>query len=159
MGDVPDAQVSRLVAALELGPHVSFRPGLSQQEMRDCLQTLDVFVLPSHQEGLCISALEAMACGVPVVSTRCGGPEEFVIPGSTGELVDADPKTMADALARLLTQPAVRERLSIGARHIVRDRYSVPRAEAMFIRELEATFPGLSTGPLVQLPLRVLADA
>jgi asparagine synthase (glutamine-hydrolysing) len=159
MGDAPDARVTRLVAGLGLAPHVSFRPGLSQQEMRDCLQTLDVFVLPSHQEGLCISALEAMACGVPVVSTRCGGPEEFVIPGWTGELVGADAMQMADALAELLTQPAVRERLASGARQIVRDHYSLPRAEAIFIRALETTFPGLPNGDSVALPAHALVHA
>ena len=55
-----------------------------------------MFVIPSHQEGLCIAALEAMACGCPVVSTRCGGPEEFVVEGRTGYLVPASPEAMAD---------------------------------------------------------------
>src|SRR5205814_2638147 len=105
-------------------------------EMRDCLQTLDVFVLTSHQEGLCIAALEAMACGVPVVSTRCGGPEEFVIPGQTGELVDANPDAVARGVAGLLTRPTERERVSAAARQLVRDRYSELRAQAVFIREL-----------------------
>jgi glycosyltransferase involved in cell wall biosynthesis len=159
MGDSPDAHVTRLVASLDLGAHVSFRPGLSQQEMRDCLQTLDVFILPSHQEGLCISALEAMACGVPVVSTRCGGPEEFVIPGVSGELVDADPRLMADAIAPLLAQPALREHLAAGARQIVRDRYSPLRAEAVFIRELEAKFPALFDDAPLHLHARTLEHA
>ncbi|MEZ5582537.1 MAG: glycosyltransferase family 4 protein [Candidatus Competibacteraceae bacterium] len=49
-------------------------PLLKHEQLVRHLQTYDVFVVPSHQEGLCISALEAMACGCPVISTRCGGP-------------------------------------------------------------------------------------
>jgi asparagine synthase (glutamine-hydrolysing) len=159
MGDAPGAHVTRQVAALELGAHVSFRPGLSRPEMRDCMQTLDVFVLPSHQEGLCISALEAMACGVPVVSTRCGGPEEFVIPGATGDLVDAQPDAMAQAIASVLTQPVSRERLAAGARQLVRDRYGPLHAEAVFLRELEAAFPELLTDVPAHLPTRAFEHA
>jgi glycosyltransferase involved in cell wall biosynthesis len=143
MGDAPNAHVRGLVEQLDLGTQVTFRQGLSRLEMRDCMQTLDVFVLPSHQEGLCISALEAMACGVPVVSTRCGGPEEFVLPGVTGELVASEPRAMAAAVMGLLREPERRQQMSIAGRELVRDRYSRHRAEAIFVRELEAAFPGL----------------
>ena len=75
------------------------------ETLRDKLRSLDLFVVPSHQEGLCISALEAMACGCPVVSTHCGGPEEFVLDGETGFLVNPDPAEMADATRRILGAP------------------------------------------------------
>jgi glycosyltransferase involved in cell wall biosynthesis len=109
--------------------------------MRDVLQTLDVFVLPSHQEGLCIAALEAMACGVPVVSTRCGGPEEFVIPGDTGSLAGSDPNEISEAVAAILTDRGLRAKLSASARRLVEDRYTSTHADAVFAQAFKAAFP------------------
>src|SRR6185295_9323300 len=107
---------------------------LPVKEMRDKLRTLDVFVVPSHQEGLCIAALEAMACGCPVVSTRCGGPEEFVLDDETGFLVGSDPTEMADAILRILSAPKLRQRLGTAAREkVVRD-YSLTKANDIFWR-------------------------
>jgi glycosyltransferase involved in cell wall biosynthesis len=121
--------------------NVSFHPGLSREAMRDLLQTLDVFVLPSHQEGLCIAALEAMACGLPVVSTRCGGPEEFVIPGVSGELVESRPESVAAAVKRLIKDESERAALSSSARRLVEERYSAKRARSIFTQEFRRAFP------------------
>ena len=77
------------------------------------MQRWDLFVIPSHQEGLCISALEAMACGVPVVSTRCGGPEDFVLPDRTGLLVPHQAPALAAANVACL--------VVAGMRHTCRD--------------------------------------
>jgi asparagine synthase (glutamine-hydrolysing) len=144
MGDSAMPEITKLISSLGLGPHVSLRSGLSRSEMRDCMQTLDVFVLPSHQEGLCIAALEALACGVPVVSTRCGGPEEFVVPGVTGELVGSDPQDMAAAIARIISDRERRSRLSQAARQVVEERYTDARAEALFTQAFKEAFPELS---------------
>lgn len=143
MGDTAAPAVAEMIAALSLEGIVSIKPGLSRTEMRDCMQTLDLFALPSHQEGLCISALEAMACGVPVVSTRCGGPEEFVIPGVTGSLVGFDPPEMASAIAAILTDREARSRMSRCARELVEERYTKARVEAIFSQAFKASFPEL----------------
>jgi glycosyltransferase involved in cell wall biosynthesis len=108
--------------------------------LRDKLRTLDVFVVPSHQEGLCIAALEAMACGCPVVSTRCGGPEEFVLNDETGFLVDADPVEMADAILRILRAPKLRRRLGTAAREKVIRDYSLARANGIFWHAFDEQF-------------------
>jgi glycosyltransferase involved in cell wall biosynthesis len=121
--------------------HVSFHAGLSRAQMRDLMQTLDVFVLSSHQEGLCIAALEALACGVPVVSTRCGGPQEFVIPGVSGELVDSTAAAMAQAVRRILQDGAYRETLATGGRNLIEERYSPARASAVLREQLLLAFP------------------
>jgi glycosyltransferase involved in cell wall biosynthesis len=141
MGDMPDATVRETVRACGLDNHVSFHAGLSRTQMRDLMQTLDVFVLASHQEGLCISALEALACGVPVVSTRCGGPEEFVLAGVSGELVDSTPAAMAQAQRRILRDAALRDRLATGGRRLVEERYSPARASAILREQLLLAFP------------------
>jgi glycosyltransferase involved in cell wall biosynthesis len=140
MGDSSFPALERQVAALGLDGHVSVKAYLSREDMRDCLQTLDVFILPSHQEGLCIAALEAMACGVPVVSTHCGGPEEFVIPDVTGYLVEAQPQEMARAVAGIISEPDLRSRLSASARQLVEQHYAKAPVEAAFAEALKECF-------------------
>ncbi len=76
------------------------------------LAASDVFVLPSHFEGLPMSVIEAMLCGLPVVATDIRGPREQVVDGETGLLVPAGSVApLAGALARLATDPALRSRM------------------------------------------------
>jgi glycosyltransferase involved in cell wall biosynthesis len=141
MGGTPGEAVRATVAQLGLQAHVSFHQNLPRDEMRDLMQTLDVFVVPSHQEGLCISALEALACGVPVVSTRCGGPEQFVISGVSGELVDSSAEAVAAAVSRIIDDEALRTSLSSGSRRLVETQYSPARAAALLQQRLQEAFP------------------
>ncbi len=67
--------------------------------MREC----DAFVLPSLGETFGVVLCEAMACGKPVIATRCGGPE-FVVTPETGLLVDAaNPMALAEAMDRFIS--------------------------------------------------------
>ncbi len=109
-------------------------------------QTMDVFVVPSRQEGLCIAALEAMACGCPAVSTRCGGTEEFVINGETGFLVEDNPEAMADAIRRIVQDRKLRAFLSENARKTVVERYNTATAKSTFWDAFYATFPKKAHG-------------
>lgn len=89
-------------AELGLGDCVRFVDEVPWQQMPAMLAAADVFVLPSYSEGLPLSLLEAFACGLPVVTTRCGGPEEVVDP-SVGRLLEPRDavglqKAMADTL-------------------------------------------------------------
>jgi glycosyltransferase involved in cell wall biosynthesis len=107
-------------------------------ELANLLKTMEVYVVPSHQEGLCIAALEAMACGCPVVSTRCGGPEEFVKDDETGFLVGLNAEEMADAINRIISDRNLRQRLSAGARELVVEQYSRERCERVFWKAFES---------------------
>ena len=77
----------------------------------------DVLVLPSHYDSFGIVLIEAMACGVPVVATRCGGPEQLV-PPEAGELVPVgDPPALAAGLAAVLDRYSTFDRAAI-RRHV-----------------------------------------
>ncbi|HEX4410954.1 MAG TPA: glycosyltransferase family 4 protein [Xanthobacteraceae bacterium] len=143
IGGEQNAAMAARLMALGISDVVAFRPYGARDAVRTYLQTLDLFVVPSHQEGLCIAALEAMACGIPVVSTRCGGPEEFVIDGQTGCLVDFDASAMAEAIAAILSDREKHEQLCVGARRLIITRYANAYAENVFWTAFDRAFPEL----------------
>ena len=84
----------------------------------------DLFVLPSIQEGLSLSALEAMALGKPVVACRVGGTPEVVVDGETGVLVSPGrPEELAGALERLLEGPDRARAMGAAGRRRVREAF------------------------------------
>ena len=64
---------------------------------------------------------------MPVVSTRCGGAEDYVIDDLTGYLTDMDPEQMADAIARILNNPSERQRLGGNARALASENYALAK--------------------------------
>ncbi len=77
------------------------------------LAQMDLFVLSSSSEGFSIATIEAMATGLPVIATRCGGPEEILQHGHNGYLVPTQaPQQMADAINYLLCNPDEAKRLA-----------------------------------------------
>lgn len=72
--------------------------------------------------------LEAMACGTPVVGIREGGLRETIVDGETGFLIDRDPQCCAEALVRLLTDAALRERMGLAGRRLVETRWTWEQA-------------------------------
>jgi glycosyltransferase involved in cell wall biosynthesis len=113
-------------AAAVLGPRLR-RLGYRHDVAR-VLAAADVFCLPSHFEGLPMSVIEAMLCGLPVVSTDIRGPREMVVEGETGLLVPpmrAAP--LGDALARLAGDAELRARMGAAGLARARERYTEAR--------------------------------
>jgi glycosyltransferase involved in cell wall biosynthesis len=91
------------------------------------LAAMDVFVLPSHTEGMSNALLEAMAMARPIVATAVDGNADVVRDGVTGRLVPPrDPPTLAGALAALLDDPAAARSLGCAARRHVAEEHSLP---------------------------------
>ncbi len=90
-------------------------------------------------EWLGLAVLEAMACGIPVLALREGGPLDTVQDGVTGFLLDPDPERFAEALLRLESAPELRQRLGAAARQAVLDYWTWPRA----VDDLEGQFETL----------------
>lgn len=121
-----EAEMRRLAAELGLAGRVHF---LGQRDdVPDLLSALDLFVLPSHSEGVSLALLEAMAAGLPVIATAVGGLPEVVTDGDNGLLVPPeDPEALATALERLLEDPALAQRLGANARRHVEENFSLER--------------------------------
>jgi glycosyltransferase involved in cell wall biosynthesis len=98
------------------------------KDVEKVFPTLDVFLLPSLTEGIPLALLEAMACGLPVVATAVGGVPEVVRHEESGILIPpGDPVALAEAMGRLLDQPAERSRLGTNARARVHDCFGLEK--------------------------------
>ncbi len=97
-------ELESLVKDFNISNHCRFLGFLNHNEVSHWMQRCDVFVLPSLRETFGVVLGEAMACGKPVIATRCGGPE-FVVTQETGLLVDpANPKALANAMYKFITK-------------------------------------------------------
>jgi glycosyltransferase involved in cell wall biosynthesis len=116
VGDGPDETRLREVAAsLRIEDRVVFAGFVD--DVGPWLAAMDVFALPTLVEAFGMSALEAMAAGVPIVASSVGGVPEVVADDTTGMLVDpGDANALADTLSWLITDPGLRTRLADQAR-------------------------------------------
>ena len=111
VGDGPEeAKLKALAESLQITDRAWFLGARS--DVAELLQILDVYALSSFSEGTSVSILEAMASGLPVVTTRVGGNPEVVREPDTAFLVDSDnDEQMAAKLLELLRDPALREKM------------------------------------------------
>lgn len=95
---------------------IHFMPPIERNELPDWYRASDLVCVPSYSESFGLVALEAQACGTPVIATAVGGLRSAVADGISGSLVDGhDPRAWAAVIARLLADPARRVALSFGA--------------------------------------------
>jgi N-acetyl-alpha-D-glucosaminyl L-malate synthase BshA len=140
VGDGPDLAPA-LDRARALGVSKQVESVGEQDQVVPLLSISDLFLLPSEQESFGLAALEAMACGVPVVASRVGGLHEVIDHGASGFLHDLeDLQGMADSGVALLTDPGLHARIARAGRQTVVERYCrdrvVPQYEAFYARIL-----------------------
>lgn len=109
-------RLKELVNWLGLADVIRFLPPLPRLDLPNWYRAADLVCVPSYSESFGLVALEAQACGTPVVATAVGGLRTAVADGISGVLVDGhDPRAWSSVLARLLVEPQRRTLLSLGA--------------------------------------------
>ena len=144
-----EVELAALVTELGLAAHVTLAGACTQQELRAVMPQAAIFALTpfvtedGDRDGVPTVLAEAMACGVPVVSTTVAGIPELVMHQHNGLLAAPhDVKSVAGALAALLGDAALRQALGAAARHTVAEQFDL-RAGAQQLADL---FAGMAAG-------------
>lgn len=118
-----------------LAPLVQFFPRPTRSELVAHYQGASCFVLPSDEEGFGMVLIEAMACGVPVISTKSGGPESIVTAGSEGFLTQVGHAVeMAARIEQLTKDLEINVEMGTRARKTVEQRFSTRAAASACMR-------------------------
>ena len=136
-GEVELERLASLVEELDLGDRVVFVPPQPHELLSTYYRAADVCLVPSRSESFGLVALEAAACGIPVVASDVGGLSSLIDHGRTGYLVeDPAPEAFAGWVRQILAEPLLAERLGSGAVMRAR-RYTWARA-AHLLRDVYA---------------------
>ncbi|GII25683.1 glycosyl transferase family 1 [Planosporangium mesophilum] len=129
----PGGAADRTINRLGLAGTVRFVSGLSDGELADLFRSAQVAVVPSRYEGFSLPAVEAMACGTPLVVTTAGALPEVAGPDGHAALhVPAgDPDALAGAVGRLLDDAPLRQRLGAAGRSRVVERFTWRRTATL----------------------------
>lgn len=134
--------LAELVERHGLGSRVRLLGPRPQEETRRLLATASVFAAPCRvaedgdRDGVPTTLLEALALGVPSISTDVTGIPEVIVDGATGLVVpERDPKALADAIARLFDDRSLGRDLSLGGRALVEERFDA-RANTALLRRV-----------------------
>ncbi len=120
---VQDAGIAELV----------WMPG-ARDDVPALMRAMDIFVLPSLNEGISNTILEAMACGRPVLAGRVGGNPELVVEGENGELFDPrQPEELARLLARYCAEPQLGARQGAAGRRRVAEKFTMDAMVAGYL--------------------------
>lgn len=140
-----DAEIARLRMLsdeLGLGDVVKFLGPKDQQAIRDYYAAAEVVVMPSSYESFGMVALEAMACGTPVIASEIGGLAYLIQDGVTGfHVPDREPEELADKIRLILQNPELREEMSTAGSQYARS-YAWPavtsQIERVYLDSLKA---------------------
>jgi D-inositol-3-phosphate glycosyltransferase len=134
-------RLMELAADIGVSDRVVFFPPQPHERLADFYSAAEAVLVPSRSESFGLAALEAEACGTPVIAAAAGGLRYVVIDGKTGFLIEGhDPRDYADRILRILSDPVLAARLSKGAfRHAGRFSWDATAADIRRVyRELLA---------------------
>ena len=115
-GSTEPDRLKNLAKFLGVEDVIHFKPPVAREQLPEWYRASDLVCVPSYSESFGLVALEAQACGTPVVATAVGGLRTAVADGISGSLVDGhDPKAWSAVISRLIAEPQRRVMLSIGA--------------------------------------------
>ena len=121
-------RLEALAKELDLADQIDFLGFMNEEGIIQELQRSDLFVLPSFVEGVPVSAMEAMAIGVPVIATNVAGTSELVENGKTGLLVrPSDTEALAEAVIRMMNDYEFRKRAAELGRLKVEDEFDTDK--------------------------------
>lgn len=143
-GGPDEEELKAAVNSYGMSECIEFSGPLNQEEVRQKYAEAHVFILPSFAEGVPVVLMEAMASGIPCITTRITGIPELIRDGVDGLLViPSDVNALADAVARLMDEPELRSRLGNNGRQRVQEKYNLQRNTSLladlFEQRIEAT--------------------
>ncbi len=160
----PGERTRALVARFGLGRRVRFVAGISDADLGELIASAQVACVPSRYEGFSLPAVEALACGTPVVASRAGAlPEVLGDDGRCARLVPpGDPAALRAELADLLADDAARAALGAAGRALALQRYSWPavaRATVAAYRRAIGDPPAIGPRALLDRPAAGVAGS
>jgi len=151
-GDAEVRRLSELAAEVDVADRVFFHGIVPHPEMPALLRSADVVACVPSRDSFGLVALEAMACGVPVVASAAGGFVDTVVDDVTGRLVSPDqPRDCAEAILAILRDPFARSGLGAVARDRAMSRYTWDRIAEDTARIYERLAPAASVEASAQL--------
>lgn len=141
VGDGPKrTEYENMVHQLGIAHKTTFTGYVSNKEVPYYINQMDIFVLPSYRESFGVAAVEAQACGVPVVVTNVGGLPEVVEHEGTGLIIpDNHPDHLSHAFKRLIQDPKLRHEMGAKGMEYVKKRYDWTENASRMIALYERT--------------------
>ncbi|RKY81512.1 glycosyltransferase family 4 protein [candidate division KSB1 bacterium] len=119
-----EGKLKKQCKALNIEKNVEFAGYISNKNVPEYLNKMDMFILPSLQETFGVSAVEASACGLPVIASDVCGLPEVVINNKTGLLVKkGDPEALAEAIIKLADDRELRRKMGKAGRYFIKKNY------------------------------------
>ena len=136
-GDGEREEVERFAKLMGVRENIEIPGWIDQKQARKLRRKSWIYVMPSYNEGLPMSILEAMSSGLPVISTPVGGIPDAVSDGVEGLLIEpGNVEQLAESIVRLLEDNALRRQMGLAAEEKIRNTFStestVPQIEAIY---------------------------
>lgn len=146
IGQKPSKELLKNYASLNCFKNIVFTGEVKPKDLRYYFKHASLMLISSYQEGFGIVGLEALAYGVPVISTNCGGPRDFVVNSQTGYLVDVnDDKMMAIKAIRILSSENFHDKVSRNSRDFVEKNFDTSVIYERFKFGLTQVYPELAS--------------